>query len=73
MRRLRSLLLPEEAACLFSVDNQPLYVLARLRALGQASGAAGVDLKEREIMFDQLRRLHTSATCLPTSLSSTAR
>ena len=51
VRRLRSLLLPEEAACLFSVDNQPLYVLARLRALGQQSGAAGVDLKEREIIF----------------------
>ena len=50
-RRLRSLLLPEEAACLFSVDNQPLYVLARLRSLGQASSAAGVSEKEREVMF----------------------
>ena len=51
VRRLRSLLLPEEASCLFSVDNQPLYVLARLRALGQASSAAGVTEKEREVMF----------------------
>jgi len=53
VRRLRSLLLPEEAACLFSsgVVNQPLYVLARLRTLGQASGAAGVTEKEREIML----------------------
>ena len=50
VRRLRSLLLPEEADCLFSVDNQPLYVIARLRALGQASQAAGVTEKEREVM-----------------------
>jgi len=51
VRRLRALLLPEEADCLFSVDNQPLYVLARLRALGQASAAAGVTEKEREVML----------------------
>ena len=50
-RRLRALLLPEEAAALFSVMNQPLYVLTRLRALGQASKAAGVTEKEREVMF----------------------
>ena len=50
-RRLKSLLLPEEAASLFAITNQPLYVLARLRALGQASVAAGVTEKEREVMF----------------------
>ena len=57
VRRLRSLLLPEEAACLFSVDNQPLYVLARLRTLGQASMAAGVTEREREVMLGSAAKL----------------
>jgi ion channel-forming bestrophin family protein len=64
VRRLRSLLLPEEAACLFSVDNQPLYVLARLRALGQASAVTGVTEKEREVMFKSASTLgECVATC----------
>ena len=66
VRRLQNLLLPEEAACLFSVENQPLYVLTRLRSLGQASSVAGVSEKEREIMF-------RSATVLGECLSTCER
>ena len=38
-RRLRALLAPQEVDALKSVINQPQYVIARLRMLGQASAA----------------------------------
>lgn len=49
LRRLQSLLAPSEVAALSAVINQPQFVLARLRALAQASSAAGVSEKEREV------------------------
>ena len=51
LRRVRSLLAPEEAEALAAVNNQPQYVLTRLRALGQGSKVAGVTEKERELML----------------------
>jgi len=63
LRRVQSLLAPEEAEALASVLNQPQYVLTRLRALGQASSAAGVTEKEREIM---LKSAKTLGDCIST-------
>ena len=41
----------QERDALAAVVNQPQYMLARMRALAQASSSAGVSEKEREMLF----------------------
>ncbi|KAL3926104.1 MAG: hypothetical protein SGPRY_003460 [Prymnesium sp.] len=50
-RRLSALLADAEFAALTQVENQPQYVLARLRQLAQASSVIGVSEKERETLL----------------------
>ena len=59
-RRLRALLAPQEVDALKSVINQPQYVIARLRMLGQAS-AAPQPGQRRGLASPRARRPHARA------------
>jgi putative membrane protein len=50
-RRLMALVAQEEVDALDRVENQPQFILMRLRSLAQASAIVGVSEKEREMML----------------------